>query len=183
MTMKLLGRRGIVRGLLNRLFLSIARYAPGAESFRVWLHRCRGVTIGEECFISTDALIETSRPYLVSIGNRVDIGVRSTILAHYRGQIKADRKEYSAEDFSVIIEDDVVIGAGVIILPNVKVGHGSVVTAGSVVTRSVPPLTMVSGNPAKPVAKCGVPLGRHTPVFEFFKQLRPIAPAKKTDSS
>jgi len=173
--MKVFGRRGILRGIVNRAFMIAARFAPGAETCRVWLHRARGVTIGDDCFISTDALIETSRPYLVSIGNGVDIGVRCMILGHYRGQIKADRKEYSADDYSVKIGDDVVIGAGAIILPNVTIGHGSVVVAGSVVTRSVPPLTMVSGNPARPVAKCGVPLGRHTPVFEFFKQLKPIA--------
>ncbi len=181
--MSLFGRRSLLRGILNRSFLILARYAPGAESFRVWLHRCRGVTIGDNCFISTDALIETSRPYLVRIGNGVDIGVRSTILAHYRGQIKADRKEYAADDYSVTIEDDVVIGAGALILPNVTIGHGSVVTAGSVVTRSVPPMTMVSGNPAKPVAKCGVPLGRRTPVFEFFKNLKPLSSARKPRSS
>ena len=138
------------------------------------MHRMRGVKIGEGCFISTDAMIETSRPYLVSIGNNVDVGVRSTILAHYRGQIKADRKEFDPGSFSVEIADEVVIGAGALILPNVKIGYGAVVNAGSVVTRSVPPMTMVAGNPAKPVAKCGVPLGMNTPVFEFFKKLRPI---------
>ena len=36
------------------------------------------------------------------------------------------------------------------------------------------PLTMVQGNPARPIAHCGVPLGLHTPINEFFRQLRPI---------
>jgi acetyltransferase-like isoleucine patch superfamily enzyme len=75
---------------------------------------------------------------------------------------------------SVRIEDDVFIGPGAIILPNVTIGHGAVVHAGSVVTRSVPPLTMVRGNPAEPVARCGVPLGRSTPLRQFYRQLQPL---------
>jgi acetyltransferase-like isoleucine patch superfamily enzyme len=177
---RVLGKRGILWGAHNRLMQVLVRFAPGAWTLRVWMHRSRGVHIGANCFISTDALIETSRPYLISIGDRVDIGVRCMILGHFRGQIKADRKEYKPTDYSVRIEDDVVIGAGAIILPNVTIGKGAVVAAGSVVSRSVPPMTMVSGNPAKPVAKCGVALGTTTPVFEFFKKLRPI-PKRSTD--
>ena len=50
------------------------------------------------------------------------------------------------------------------------------VTAGSVVTASVPPQTLVQGNPARPVAKCGIPLGNHTSVREFSHNLRPLKP-------
>lgn len=51
----------------------------------------------------------------------------------------------------VVIEDDVWIGARVIILPGVRVGRGSVVAAASVVTKSVPPFSVVAGNPARVV--------------------------------
>ena len=74
----------------------------------------------------------------------------------------------------MVIEDDVFIGPNVTILPNVRIGHGAVVTAGSVVSQSVPPLTMVQGVPARPVARCGVPLGMRTPIREFYRQLRPL---------
>ena len=59
-------------------------------------------------------------------------------------------------------------------LPGVTIGRGAVVMAGSVVTRSVPPMTMVQGNPAAPVAKCGVPLGANTPLGEFYRALQPL---------
>ena len=52
-------------------------------------------------------------------------------------------------DGSIVIEDGAWIGAGAIILPNVVVGARSVVGAGSVVTRSVPPGCVVAGNPAR----------------------------------
>lgn len=54
-----------------------------------------------------------------------------------------------SEPRPVLIEDDVWIGARVIILPGVKVGKGSVIGAGSVVTKDVMPYTVVGGNPAR----------------------------------
>ena len=61
-----------------------------------------------------------------------------------------------------------------IILPNVVIGRGAVVAAGSVVTRSVPPMTVVQGNPAVPVAQCGVPLGPDVTQKEFSRRLKPL---------
>lgn len=49
----------------------------------------------------------------------------------------------------IAIQNDAWIGAGTIILPGVTVGECSVVGAGSVVTKDVPPYTVVAGNPAK----------------------------------
>jgi acetyltransferase-like isoleucine patch superfamily enzyme len=51
----------------------------------------------------------------------------------------------------IVIEDDVWIGHGAILLHGVRVGRGSVVGAGSVVTKSVPPCTIVAGNPARKI--------------------------------
>jgi len=164
-----------LRGIRNRLFQILALYTPGGDTVRVWLHRARGVRIGEGCWVGAGALIDPGFPHKVEIGNRVSLGIRCTIVAHfeYKGR---DRKTGNpvTDDVSVRIEDDVFIGAGALILENVTVGHGAVVAAGSVVNRSVPPLTMVQGNPAKPIARCGVPLGLQTPFDEFARSLRPI---------
>lgn len=173
----LLGPRGgsLFAVARNRILQGLARYAPGGYTVRVKLHRLRGVTIGEGTFIGTDALIETAYPHVVSIGNGVAIGIRSIIIAHFRGPLRADRP-------SVRIEDDVFIGPGVIILPHVTIGYGAVVAAGSVVTKSVPPLTLVQGNPAVPVARCGVALGLRTPLPEFYRQLRPLKDPRETET-
>ncbi|MBW3557935.1 MAG: acyltransferase [Actinobacteria bacterium] len=173
-------RDPLLKGMKNRLLQVVALYAPGAQSLRPQLHRMRGVKVGSGVFIGTDAIIETSRPHLVSIGDGAAIGIRSTVIAHFRGSTRADRGDVEA--ISVRIEEDAFIGPGVIILPNVTIGRGAVVNAGSVVTRSVPPLTMVQGNPATPVARCGVALGMKTPLKEFYRQLTPIkrkAPASE----
>ena len=54
----------------------------------------------------------------------------------------------------VIIEDDVWVGANVVILPGVTIGCHSVVGAGSVVTKDIPPYSVVVGNPGKVVKQC-----------------------------
>jgi acetyltransferase-like isoleucine patch superfamily enzyme len=162
-------------GLKNRLLQHLARSAPGATSVRVALHRWRGVTIGKDVWIGYDSILETSYPHLISIGDRVVISVRTTIIAHFHGS------------HGVRIEDDVFLGPGVIVLPNLTIGCGAVVSAGSVVTTSVPPWTVVQGNPAKPIAKSSLPLGMATPIKEFLSHLRPIpkkrasAPAAKKE--
>jgi acetyltransferase-like isoleucine patch superfamily enzyme len=57
-------------------------------------------------------------------------------------------KEQKMEAKPVVIEDDVWLGAGVIILPGVRLGHGCVVGAGAVVTDDVPPEAVFAGVPA-----------------------------------
>jgi acetyltransferase-like isoleucine patch superfamily enzyme len=165
-----------VSGIRNRALQILALYSPGGDSMRVLLHRLRGVDIGQRTWIGFDTLIEPSYPHRVAIGDRVAIGIRVLILAHFAHHGR--NRETSAGEIddrvSVRIEDDVFIGPGAVIMPNVTIGAGAVVTAGSVVTRSVPPLTMVQGNPAKPIARCGVPLGLDTPVKEFYRRLTPI---------
>jgi acetyltransferase-like isoleucine patch superfamily enzyme len=163
-------------GIKNRALQLAALYSPGGDTIRPMLHRRRGVKIGRRTWIGFDALIEPSYPNRVEIGDRVAIGIRVLILAHF-AHLGRNRESASGElddRVSVRIEDDVFIGPGAIIMPNVTIGHGAVVTSGSVVTRSVAPLTMIQGNPAEPIARCGVPLGLDTPVKDFYRQLTPI---------
>lgn len=121
-------------------------------------------------------MIEPGFPRRVVIGKRVVIGIRVTIIAHfeYRGIDRRTGEAFAPDEVSVRVEDDVFIGPTAVILPDVTIGYGAVVTAGSVVARHVPPLTMVQGNPAKPVARSTVPLGLHTPLNEYYRQLKPI---------
>jgi acetyltransferase-like isoleucine patch superfamily enzyme len=149
-------------GIAIRTLQFLARNSPGATTLRVWLHRLRGVKIGKRVWIGYDAIIETSCPHLVEIHDDAVVGIRSTIIAHFR--------EYEG----VVLEEKAVLGPGAIVLPNVRIGKGAVVTAGSVVTRSVPPMTIVQGNPAKPVATVGVNLGMNTSMREFSTHLKPL---------
>ncbi|MDH3601117.1 MAG: acyltransferase [Candidatus Tectomicrobia bacterium] len=160
-------------GMKNRILQALARSA-GTQTWRVRLHRWRGVKIATDVHISSDVIVEIECPHWVSIGNNVQIGVRTTIIAHMHG-LPPTKEEFEDKEYvSVRIEDNANIGAGAMILPNVTIGHGAVVTAGSIVSSSVPPLTMVQGNPARPIAQCGIPLTWEIPIKEFFRKLRPI---------
>ena len=152
----------VLSGLKNRLLQQLAMSVPGGSNVRIALHRLRGVNIGKDVWIGHEVLIETAYPSLVTIGDRVIIGIRSTILAHFQ------------EVRGVRIEDDVYIGACAVILPGITIGHGAVISAASVVTASVPPMTLVQGNPAKRVARCGIPLGLKTSRAEFVKRLKKL---------
>ena len=153
-------RENPIVGLKNRVLQFIAMCAPSAQGMRVWCHRMRGVKIGKDVWIGSSALIETAYPWLVTIGSRAVIGIRATIIAHFH------------EVRGVTIEDDVFIGPGVIVLPGTTIGAGSVIAAGSVVTTSVPGLTLIQGNPGRPIAKCGIPLGLRTSGRDFSRNLR-----------
>ncbi|WP_408636200.1 DapH/DapD/GlmU-related protein [Nocardioides mangrovicus] len=56
-------------------------------------------------------------------------------------------------DRRIVVEDDVWIGAGVTIVAGRRIGTGSIVAAGSVVTRDVAPWTVVGGNPAREIGR------------------------------
>jgi amino acid adenylation domain-containing protein len=161
------GNEPFIKGVCNRFLQLLARIAP--EVWRVKFHKWRGVRIGENASIGYDTILETAYPYLVQIGNNVNIGMRVTVIGHFRGMTNS-----SSGAPTVKIGDYAFIGPGVIILPNTEIGEGAVVAAGSVVTTSVPPMTMVQGNPAKPVALCGVPLSGRATYSEFIKNLKPL---------
>lgn len=152
-----------LKAVTNRVLQLLAKVMPGAMTLRVALHRARGVRIGKGVWIGYDVVLDTSRPDLIAIEDGSSIGMRVTIIAHFRGTQ------------GVKIERGAFVGPGVIILPNVVIGQGAVVTAGSVVTQSVPPMTVVQGNPAVPIAICGIPLGTDVSVKEFSKHLKPLA--------
>jgi len=127
------------------------------------------VTIGEGAWIGYDVILETSRPHLVRIGARSVISIRAMFIAHFRGSE------------GITVEDDVFIGPGAIILPNVTIGRGAVVTAGSVVSSSVAAMTVVQGNPARPIATCGVTLVGDDTLAAFYRSLRPIKKATRVE--
>jgi len=87
----------------------------------------------------------------IIIGNHVSVGANTTIIDtdfHPLSAIERHIDPTQGKTAEVIIEDDVFIGMNCLVLKGVTIGHGSVVGAGSVVTRDVLPCTIVAGNPA-----------------------------------
>lgn len=132
-----------MRVFIEKLLLLVWRLFATPEKYA----RHLGVKIGRCCFIETRNW--SSEPYLVKIGDHVALTRGVSIHTHGGGRIV--RKEHPDFDIfgKVVIEDWAYIGAFSQILPGVTVGEGALVAAGSVVTKSVAPHTVVGGNPAR----------------------------------
>ena len=107
------------------------------------VHLGNNVGIGDYCTINTDVIVGND----VLVGSNVGLIARdahsvyipcSTMFASPRG-----------DKHRIVIEDDVWIGFGTLVLSGVTVGRGSVIAAGSVVTKNVPAYTIVAGSPAR----------------------------------
>lgn len=87
----------------------------------------------------------------VEIGSHVNLaqGITVTALNHNFDDAEKRIDEQGVSTNPVTIEDDVWIGANVVILPGVTIGNHCVVAAGAVVTKDVPPHSLVAGVPAK----------------------------------
>ncbi|MHC4663332.1 MAG: acyltransferase [Planctomycetota bacterium] len=85
----------------------------------------------------------------VKIGHQCGIGMDAMIMDSDFHEL--DTEESKIEAAEVVLEDHVWIANRAIVLKGVRIGTGSVVAANSVVTRDVPPNTLVAGIPAKPI--------------------------------
>ena len=131
--------RKVIRGIRQRQ-LGWERWA-----------RQEGVRIGTGCRILSN--VATSEPWLVSIGDRVTVSSRVSLVTHDgSGWMLQDERGRRYRYAPIRIGDDVFIGAGATIMPGVEIGERVVVGAGSVVTRSVPPGSVVAGVPARVVS-------------------------------
>lgn len=107
-----------------------------------------GVKIGENCMVADRDTFPTEG-YLVEIGNHCQLTLGSRILTHGGAQVA--RKTHPNFDIfgKVKLGDYVYIGANALILPGVTIGDNVLVSAGSVVTKSVPSNVVIGGNPAR----------------------------------
>lgn len=114
-----------------------------SSRLRVKYLRYMGVEIGKDVFISFHAHIDVRRGQ-IRIGNKVAISNGTYILSHtgYRAMKPGEK---------TIIEDNVRIFVNSVILPGVRIGKNSIVGAGAVVMKDVPPNVVVMGNPARVV--------------------------------
>ncbi|HEY3473860.1 MAG TPA: acyltransferase, partial [Anaerolineales bacterium] len=110
-----------------------------------------GIKIGSNSLIGEYSVIRGQGG--VKIGDRVYTSPFTQIIAvnHVFDDPNRPFVEQGITAEGIVIEDDVWLGAGAIITDGVTVGRGAVVAAGAVVTKDVPPHTVVGGVPARPI--------------------------------
>lgn len=156
--------------LTNRIFHKLSYILPGGDSLRVWLHRQRGVKIGEHVWISQFVYIDELHPEAVIIGDNSTIGLRTSIFTHFYWGPRKREGGYA----KVAIEKDVFIGPHCLILPGVTIGEGAVIKGGTTVTRNVPAYTFWGPPDAGPLGGVTVPLTPDHSYQEFIRGLKPI---------
>lgn len=103
--------------------------------------------LGESAFINYGCSIAAN--LLVRIGPMCSLGTHVIIMDNDFHQIDPERRNERPESRPIILEENVWVGARAIILRGVTIGAGSVIAAGSVVTRNVPPRVVAAGMPAR----------------------------------
>ena len=108
-----------------------------------------GLSIGDGTYIGPRAILGAGGG--IRIGARVTFGAAVHLLAenHEFGDAVRPIQEQGVTRAGIVIDDDVWMGNGVIVLDGVSIGRGAVVGAGSVVTHDVPPGAVAVGNPAR----------------------------------
>lgn len=125
--------------------------------------RRRGMHIGDDVLLPPSTWIDVPHCYLISIGDHTGFGEQCMLLAH-----DAQMDEYldAARIGRILIHESCHIGAKTIVLGGVEMGPRTLVGAGSVVSRSLPPDSVCAGSPAKVIASLDDYLDRHRRMIE-----------------
>lgn len=112
------------------------------------------IVIGSNCGISCSTLYASMS---ITLGDYVNIGAGCKIMdTDFHPIGVSDRRLHVADQIKsapIAIEDDVWLGGNTIVLKGVTIGKGSIIGAGSVVIRDIPPYSLAAGSPAKVVKK------------------------------
>jgi acetyltransferase-like isoleucine patch superfamily enzyme len=142
-TLPLMVRKKVAKRIAMRFPLNAVRiFGLRAAGYHVG----RQVYVGEELQITDDLYTTVCR---LTIGDRTAIAPRVSIILTSSPNHSRLGKQIGKISGQVWVGADAWIGAGAIILPNVSIGEAAIVGAGSVVTKDVPPHTVVAGNPAR----------------------------------
>ena len=159
-----LGSRPYIRG--TRYIQIGSRFSAGSDLWLEAIHRYEGCTFTPQILIGNNVnvsdAVHIAATTAVYLGDGVLVGSRVIITDHNHGNysgIQQDgpsvrpAKRPLTSGRRVIIEDNVWIGDGVVVLAGVTIGEGSIIAANAVVSRDIPPACIAAGAPALPIKK------------------------------
>ena len=131
--------------LLRRIVGSMGREVSLEPTFRCEFGR--NIHLGSRFFANFDCVMLDGAP--IAIGDNVLLGPKVGLYTSNHALDPRERADGACRARPITIGDDVWIGGNATVLPGVTIGSSSVVGGGSVVTRSIPPGVIASGNPAR----------------------------------
>lgn len=146
------------KNLINAIILKYCMYSVllsplNYRLIRPKLWRLMGAKVGKGAFIGYEVWMDFNNTNLISIGEGAHITNRCLLLCHQRNLknycIGVDSTKLPYKKGKITIGNNVMVGMGTIIMPNVTIGEGAIIAAGSVVTRDIPAWTIAAGSPAK----------------------------------
>lgn len=155
------GRRSVVRPRVRLDVLPFRKFIVGRdtliEDFSCINNGMGDIIIGDNCSIGLGNTLIAP----VTIGNNVILAQHVCLsgLNHGYEDIHTPIREQTCTTAQITVEDDCWIGSNSVITAGVTIGRHAVVAAGSVVTRDVPPFSVVGGNPARLLRQYNVATG------------------------
>lgn len=152
------GQGIVIRAVVKRVLMLLVTFMP-LYRLRAAMLRWSGYAVGRDVYVGEDLLI-VDEPHdrgMVSIGDRVAISPRVTLVVSSRPNLSRIAPYVPVKHGPIAIEDDAWLGTGTVVLPDTRIGEGAVVAANSVVTVDVEPYTIVGGSPAKLIREVSVP--------------------------
>lgn len=132
----------------RKIILNILKWKIGRKSYLhppiKFFSLTKKIIIGNNVTINPNCYLDNRRGIIIGDNVNISHNVKIYTLGH-----DIDDPYFSFKGGTVVIENDVVIFANCLIMPGIKIGKGSVVYPGSVVTKSIPEFSVVGGNPAK----------------------------------
>ncbi len=140
-----------MKRLIKKILHLILRLSPG-NKLRVRILKLLGANIKGELYIAQNFFVlDAGKTEYLTIEKNVGIGPNVTILIHSDPSPSSLSNLYPRSWKKVHIGENVWIGACSTILGGITIGNNSIIAAGSVITKDVPPFTIVAGVPAKVV--------------------------------
>lgn len=141
----------ILKKTRNIILARLAYFCP-LNSWRIAMHRWRGVNIGKHVYIGQQCTIDNAYPEFIYIEDYVGIANESVIIAHITA-FPHFKKIIPSRAETVLIKKGASFGMRTMVLAGVTIGECAIVSAGSVVIDDVEDYTVVRGNPAKEIGK------------------------------
>ena len=140
-----------IRNYIYKNILSVTMQPDTVVYFNTEIRASWNLKIGNGSIIGDSCILDARNG--ITIGNNVNVSSEVRIWTEQHDHRDPWFRCETQEKKPVIIDKHAWIGSHTIILHSVHIGEGAVVAAGAVVTKDVPPFTLVAGIPAKPVAK------------------------------